>query len=95
MARESGKRSQAAVLVEEMRTELSKVAEGHDSLARAIYEMRSDFGSRLEFLEKSTMEGFGKVWQAVDQNTQKISEMSGQLERLVQRFDSHERVHRT
>lgn len=100
MVRESGKRSQAAVLVEEMRTELAKVAEGHSSLARAISEMRSDLGGRLESLEKMTTGGFQAVWQAINQNTEQVAglntrldQTNQKLDRLVVRFDTHERAH--
>lgn len=74
------------VLLERIESQVRAVAEGHGLLVKELRETRQMLEKRLEFLEKATMEGFGKVWEAQQQTNRRLDELVGKL-------DAHERAH--
>lgn len=74
------------VLLEQIRSEVHSIAEGHSLLVNELQTTRQMLEKRLEFLEKATIEGFGKIWESQQRMTTRLDE-------LVTRFDVHERTH--
>ena len=86
MAGESRKKNRSAALLEDIRSEVRRVAEGHSGLARQLEEIRKEMASRSDFLEQEVPKVLQRVWKAINSNTDR-------LEVLIGRFDSHERTH--
>lgn len=78
MVRSSGDDRRTAVLLEEIHSEVRKVAEGHDILARGI--------NRLEI-------GFGELDRHFKLFEQALTKNNERLEQAVARLDAHERIH--
>jgi hypothetical protein len=79
MADELSDSRRSAVLLEEVKSQVRQVAEGHGTLIRELQAVRTDLGGRLDFLEDASMKGFGKVWQA-------IVELNTRVDQLVARM---------
>ena len=86
MAGEPRRRNRSAVLLEEIQSEVHKVAEGHDTLARGI----SNLEDRFSGMEQR----FTLLEQALTRNNLRLERTSGQLGELLMRFDTHEQTHR-
>lgn len=75
MARQPREKERYEVLYEKIVSEVGAISEGHGGLVREIHGMHDDLGARLSFLEKMTMEGFGKVWQAINQVNARLDKL--------------------
>ncbi len=82
MVRESRSANRSAVLLEEIRSEVRRVAEGHSTLVRGQHDLKAEMGQlnlRIRKVEKAVIQGFKDV---------RIS-----LHGLTVRFDAHEHTH--
>ncbi len=75
------------VLLEQIRSEVHVVAEGHSLLAKELRETRTTLASRLDFLERATTEGFGKVWGEIRQLRETQQQTNTRLDQTNTRFD--------
>ena len=81
MAGES-KRNRSAVLLEDIRSEVRKVAEGHGTLVRGQQEFRAEIAQlhlRMGQVEDAVIQGFKNARASIDA--------------LTARFDAHEHTH--
>ncbi len=72
------KKERYEVLLEDIKSQVQQVLEGHSTLRREIQGVREDIGGmrqELRFVEKA------------------VTETNQGLEKLVNRFDLHERAH--
>ncbi len=82
MAQDSNSVRRSVVLLEEIRSEVRKVAEGHGVLVRGQEDIRvamEHLGARVEQLEHAVIDGFKSV--------------QASTHSLTVRFDTHERTH--
>ena len=93
MEEELPERDRLAAVIERFESQVTAVAEGHVDLVRAIHEARGALTSQLSALEGAMMQGFGKVWDAVDQTHTRLDQTGARIEQLVARFDTHEQAH--
>lgn len=64
MVSKPGKRNRSAVLLEDIRSEVQKVAEGHSTLVRSVKDVRAEvaqLNSRIGQLERAVIDGFKDV----------------------------------
>ena len=86
MAGEPQRKNRSAVLLEDIQSEVHKIAEGHETLARGISSLENRF-SGVE-------QRFTLLEQALTRNNVRLERTSGQLGELLMRFDTHEQTHR-
>jgi hypothetical protein len=72
MVRKSGKRSHSAVLLEEIKSDVAKVAEGHGTLVRGQQEIRAEIAElrqRMGLFEKALIEGLRDIRTSIAEHT--------------------------
>ena len=93
MAKGSSEGQGFQALLEQVRSELKVVAEGHSGLERQIQQT----GLRLEQRILGVEQRIGYVEQAVGEGFAKTREsfagVNKRIDRLVERFDAHEQLH--
>ncbi len=82
MASEPRRKNRSAALLEDIRSEVQKVAEGHGTIVRGQQELRAEvarLNMRIGRVEDAVIQGFKNVRASVDA--------------LTTRFDTHENTH--
>lgn len=82
MARAPQRKTSSTALLEEIRSEVQKVAEGHTTLVRGQQRVNAELtqvGLRVGQVEDAVIQGFKDVRVSIDA--------------LVLRFDTHEKAH--
>lgn len=72
MVSEPRRRNRSAVLLEDIRSDVRKVAEGHSTLVRGQQELRAEIAelrARVEQLEKAVIDGFRDVRASIAEHT--------------------------
>ena len=86
MKKGPSEREQVGMLLEEVRDELKRVAEGHTLLDQKIEKEARRLEGRVQTLEQAVLTGFRDV-------RQDIHELRDQVVRLEKRIEVHEQAH--
>ena len=94
--RQSGQEGPASVgemmvLLEDIRSKVTVVAEGHSGLVRQIggnREAIERLERRVEKFEEPVIKGFKGLWEAVGSQTKSVNVLTGRFDTLAGRLDS-------
>jgi len=86
--------------VEDIRTEVRRIAEGHSTLERKIEQFRIEVNARINDLENRMNLGFREVFQRLDRLEQRMDRAEQELGHIKQavlesakRLETHEQAH--
>ena len=86
---------QLLVLVEDLGTEIRRVAEGHSTLQQQMDQLRQDLTVRIDSLENQMNLNFRDVFQRLDRVEQELAQVKQAVFETSKRVEIHEKAHAT
>ena len=83
------------VLLEQVLTEVKKVAEGHETLERMISQVRQELTGQIGRLENQTSLGFREVFQRLDRVEQELGHIKQAVSETAGQLKLHQKEHAT
>lgn len=100
--KEPSEHQRMTVLLEEVRSELRKVAEGYrvldEKFTREFHVLRAELEQRFQTIEFALRQATRDIQQntnGLQQNTKDLQQLQQEVRGLAERIDVHERVHAT